>query len=338
MANKPTIAMARWADQIGANLVSPSSGERDLGFQGGTAASSGKVNWEIHELYNWALYLNDGVLSGDHTIYGALAVGGLAVTFASHTFTADSTTDLITVTAHGLVTGDGPFQVSNSGGLLPVPLAAATNYYVIVIGANTFKVAATRSAALFGVFFNITTNGTGTNSIVGVSATRVGNTTVTGALSAQLQQFVTAGYGAAAAGWILESGTGVFGVPITYTWNLTTTGRLTRPLDLPVGTVLSKLHIGYALGAATNSVTIRIGYRLLSTGAASEIALFADATGTSYEMAEITNFGSDDFGTMDSSAGSHVIVSNRSYWLALDFTRTAGTGTMQFFGAEVNPT
>lgn len=79
----------------------------------------------------------------------------------SKTFTASAGTDNATSNAHGLSTGDGPFQVSNSGGALPAGLVAATNYWVIVNGANTYQFATTRANALAGTKVDITDAGTG---------------------------------------------------------------------------------------------------------------------------------------------------------------------------------
>src|SRR5580704_14577192 len=49
---------------------------------------------------------------------------------AGQTFTASDVSSEFTATAHGLNTGDGPVQVSNSGGSLPSGLVASTNYWV----------------------------------------------------------------------------------------------------------------------------------------------------------------------------------------------------------------
>lgn len=202
MATKPAVALSRWADQIGANLLTPSSGLRDLGFQEGTAAVAGYVNDELHQLYLWAMYLSDGALTGDHTIAGsltvtadvdvggdlaangALAVGGHALVFATTTFTADNSTEIFTATAHGLQTGDGPVRVSNSGGALPAGLTAGTDYWIIRISANSFYLSDTFQKAMDGAFLSITTNGTGTQSVFStVGTVRVSDATVSGDLS-----------------------------------------------------------------------------------------------------------------------------------------------------------
>lgn len=111
MASKPTIASSRWADQVGANLVSPTGGERDLGFQGGTAAASGKVNWQIHELYLWALYLSDQALTGDLSITG--------------TYTQAVQT---TIVPHQLP-GFDPLGANGAGVFIPIGTTAGKGYY-----------------------------------------------------------------------------------------------------------------------------------------------------------------------------------------------------------------
>lgn len=90
--------------------------------------------------------------------YGALF--GYEPALRQSTITADSTTELISWTAHGLAINQVVF-FSNSGGALPAPLAANTEYFVsaTTLTANSFKVSATSGGAVI----DITTNGTGTN-------------------------------------------------------------------------------------------------------------------------------------------------------------------------------
>lgn len=193
MAVKPSIALARWADQIGANLVSPTSGERDLGFGFGSPAASGKINTELNALYQWALYLNDGALSGNHTIDGNLAtsgnvtIGDRSLVFTDFTFTADSASNQCTKTAHGLQTGDGPVRVTNSGGALPSGLTAGTDYWIICNdtagdGVDLFRLATSRVNSLsgIGIAVDITSNGTGTQTLQHqVGTTRISDARVT---------------------------------------------------------------------------------------------------------------------------------------------------------------
>lgn len=76
-------------------------------------------------------------------------------------FTANASTDVLTLTAHGLVVGM-TVQFTTSG-TLPAGLSLATNYYVISDGltANTFKVSLTPN----GTTVDITTTGTGTHTV-----------------------------------------------------------------------------------------------------------------------------------------------------------------------------
>lgn len=77
----------------------------------------------------------------------------------SQTFTA-ATTNICTATAHGFSNGDKVFV--SSGTTLPAGLSASTDYFVVVINANTFYL----TAALGGAIVDITDAGTGTHTIV----------------------------------------------------------------------------------------------------------------------------------------------------------------------------
>ena len=96
-----------------------------------------------------------------------------ALVVADQVFTADSSTSTFTHAAHGGKTGDGPFTVANAGGALPTGLAAATNYWLIVLDANTYKYASSLANALAGTFVVISTNGTGVQTQSDVPGTTV---------------------------------------------------------------------------------------------------------------------------------------------------------------------
>lgn len=91
----------------------------------------------------------------------ATALGG---TGALTAFTAANATNQLTDNAHGLVTGDGPFEVSNSGGALPAGLSATASYWAIVVDPNIFQLAVSRDAAIAGTVVGFTTDGTGIHS------------------------------------------------------------------------------------------------------------------------------------------------------------------------------
>lgn len=96
----------------------------------------------------------------------SLPVGVVPATGAVHTFAdtdVNTGADTITITAHGY--GVGEAFTLTTGGTLPAPLVAATTYYVIVVNANTIKVATGYANALANVAINLTTTGAGTSTV-----------------------------------------------------------------------------------------------------------------------------------------------------------------------------
>lgn len=79
------------------------------------------------------------------------------------TFAADSGTDQLAITAHGLLTGDGPATPRNVGGALPAGLTALVDVWIIRVDADHVKLATSSANALAGTAIDLTTNGTGTN-------------------------------------------------------------------------------------------------------------------------------------------------------------------------------
>ena len=81
-----------------------------------------------------------------------------AKTFASAT-DVNIGTDVITQSAHGFTTGlVGQFTTSNT---LPTGISAVTNYFIIVVDSNSYKVATSLANALSGTQLDITGTGTG---------------------------------------------------------------------------------------------------------------------------------------------------------------------------------
>ena len=79
---------------------------------------------------------------------------------AAATFTA-AVTDICTSTAHGFYTGlKGRGTTTTT---LPAGLALATDYFVIVLTADTYKLASSLANALAGTAVDITGTGTGTH-------------------------------------------------------------------------------------------------------------------------------------------------------------------------------
>ena len=87
-------------------------------------------------------------------------------------FTA-ATTDIVTLVAvadESFKTGDGPVQLYNTGGALPAGLAVSTNYWFKRISASTYKLSATKAAALDpqGAVVDVTGTGTGTSTVLAI--------------------------------------------------------------------------------------------------------------------------------------------------------------------------
>lgn len=80
---------------------------------------------------------------------------------------AAAVTDICTIATHGYTTGL-KVQVSTTDAL-PAPLLAATDYFVVVLGPNTFKLSDTYDHAIAGTnLINIADTGTGTHTMTPV--------------------------------------------------------------------------------------------------------------------------------------------------------------------------
>lgn len=82
-------------------------------------------------------------------------LAAVTVTFvAGHAapFTADAAADTITVRGWPVLAVDDVIRLSNSGGALPAPLAANTDYYVqTVVGAGVYKLSATEGGSAIDI-------------------------------------------------------------------------------------------------------------------------------------------------------------------------------------------
>lgn len=106
-----------------------------------------------------AVVAGDGVTSTTVTV--TLEAADLTYTSAEVSTAADT----ITITAHGLATGD-LVRLTTGGTLLTATgVAADTNLWVIVVDANTIQLATTRANALAGTEVDITNAGSGTTTV-----------------------------------------------------------------------------------------------------------------------------------------------------------------------------
>lgn len=86
----------------------------------------------------------------------------------SDTFTADASTDIITMTSTANIPSNilvGTRVRFTTTTTLPAPLAPATDYFIIRVTDSTFKVATTYANAIAGTAINITDAGTGTHTM-----------------------------------------------------------------------------------------------------------------------------------------------------------------------------
>ena len=74
----------------------------------------------------------------------------------------NTSTDELTITAHGLNTGDGFLRVYTPNGTIPGGLAAATDLWAIRSDANNIQLATSSANAVANIPINITSTGSGT--------------------------------------------------------------------------------------------------------------------------------------------------------------------------------
>lgn len=82
-------------------------------------------------------------------------------------FTVVAATDVVTKVAHGYKTGL-KVQLSSSTSL-PVGLLAVTDYFIVVLDADTFKLSSSLANALIGTVIDITSTGVGTHTVTPVA-------------------------------------------------------------------------------------------------------------------------------------------------------------------------
>lgn len=93
---------------------------------------------------------------------GTIDVDGAALQEDFTTGGIDTDEDTLTLTGHGAITGYGPvrFTLQGDASVLPGGLAASTDYWLIVVDANTVQVASSFANALAGTAIDITSTGT----------------------------------------------------------------------------------------------------------------------------------------------------------------------------------
>lgn len=104
-------------------------------------------------------------LASVQIVYSNVAPSAAAVLAAA----VDATANTLTKTSHGFVTGlKGQMTTSSA---LPGGLATTTDYFVVKIDADTFKLASSLANAEAGTVIDITTQGTGTHTFTATTST-----------------------------------------------------------------------------------------------------------------------------------------------------------------------
>ena len=260
---------------------------------------------------------------------GTLIVGGQPLTFNNFTFTANAATDQLTAAAHGLSTGDGPVQVSSFGSFAG-GLVAFTNYWVIVVDANTLKLATSFANALAGTAIDITSNGSGTQVVSQMpTTTRATDATVTRNLSV----------GGAVTAVSYKHGIKTLPIPPsafvpidnTIAYTLTSAGlsaapvKAVAPILLPVGKRIRAVRL-FVKDSATGPTTMRARFTEQPTGGAAVDLDVSSASNAS---------GNDQTLTIPLFATSpDPIVLGKTYQLWVD--NVAGTASVTVRGGEID--
>lgn len=132
---------------------------RGQGFDDLTVSYTAAAGASLASVNGAILALLNAIASKNFTVAYATLTG-----VGPFTFTADAASDQLTHATHGLSTGDGAVRLTTTT-TLPAGLALATDYYAIVVDANTFKLANSLANALAGTAINITDAGTGVHTL-----------------------------------------------------------------------------------------------------------------------------------------------------------------------------
>ena len=128
--------------------------------------NGGPGNVKEAEIEIWANLALD--LSAARLYGGSLQ----SLVVADDTFTTEADDELATAVAHGLLTGDGPFRLTNVGGALAAGLAIDTDYWIRYVSANTFKFVLILEDSLAGTTVAFTDDGTGTHTLSDTTSTK----------------------------------------------------------------------------------------------------------------------------------------------------------------------
>jgi len=274
--------------------------------------------------------------------------------------------DTLTVTAHGMTTGTR-FRLRNVGGALPAAtpaLAAVTDYYAIVVDANTVKVSDTNAHALASTgIFDLTGSGSGTTTLeYGLpyclpTAAAAAGTQIKSANDNQAWAALVAIYdlltGQAQSIWTSIR----LAMAVVITGDLTVGGvfrhgTMTRPISLVAPAVgsagLTPLDIVLS-GASTYNAqldTLQVGERVTavrvrikdasSTTIRARVYSSTDGTASAALATTTTSAGNTTAQTLSATGLTIDALTNVTYHIAFDIT--SGGGNCHIYDAEYDCT
>lgn len=242
----------------------------------------------------------------------------------------DPATDQITVTAHGLNTGDGPAAVYTPDGAIPGGLAAVTDYWVIKVDANTLKLASSSSNAVAGTAIDITDAGSGTlQLLLGLPYRR--NTTY--AVKSQLKSAdLNAIQDSLVALWNGAHAAETLSIPASAVGMDDSTASFTRGAGSMVWLAGHNAVASVPLAKGERIQGVR-AYVADTSGSTIGVSLAStDHTGTVTPIAGATSSGAGGAQTLTFPSGFPADVGGA---LSLQFT-TAGSGTLTVYSVEID--
>jgi hypothetical protein len=136
---------------------------------GAVPASWGGIDAGIVSEFDLVLWSAGTVTITNLELFAAVQKAGSIV--ADDLESVSTGADTMTLTAHGHHTGDGPWQMTTTGAV-PGGLALLTDYWSIRSTANAIKVAASLADAMAGTAIDLTSAGSGTNTITGTASAK----------------------------------------------------------------------------------------------------------------------------------------------------------------------
>lgn len=208
-----------------------------------------------------SLYLNEN--PGRVTLVGNIIHGFERIvgcySAVSVTFIADSGTDIITASGHGLLDND-PIMVSTTT-TLPGGLSSTVTYFARDITTDTLKVSATRG----GTAINITSAGSGTHTIKRAYS----------GLNVTSNDFSQ--NNPAAGNWVVTEGSAVFGHRVQILWNIPSSYNQLHYLDRGFNV---QIQYSDVYSTPESGVTAGVGSLFLSSIGGVGTTLFVKQAGT----------------------------------------------------------